>query len=122
MSGHTPIRIFMGEVTDGAGKPIEEVAYLCAGSDHGQNPGDCDIEIKGGRAREVARLIAAAPEQRDAMVKLTNEVRGWLSAYEHELRNVLGNTNYAVMQVRVDEASAAIEAAIALTPAHGAKG
>jgi hypothetical protein len=63
-----------------------------------------------------ARLIAAAPEtkrQRDALLDaadhLCNEVYGWLSVYEQEMRRAVGSTNYAVMKDRADHMKATID-------------
>lgn len=51
-----------------------------------------------------ARLIAKAPDLLLALTKISNEVRGFLSAYEHELRPIVGNTNFAVLELREKEA------------------
>lgn len=44
----------------------------------------------------------------EALSKLTNEIRGWLSAYEQDLRATVGNTNFAVMGHHVENAVAAL--------------
>lgn len=54
-----------------------------------------------------ARLIAVAPEEHDALTKLTNEVDG-LCAFEIEIREAIGNTNWAVLRQRVEEARAVL--------------
>lgn len=43
-----------------------------------------------------------------ALGRLEGEVSGMLRAFEYELRESMGNTNYAVMQVRLEEARAAL--------------
>lgn len=55
-----------------------------------------------------AYLIAAAPDLLDVLTKLANEVAGCWSAFEHELRCAMGNTNYQVMLDRLALAHAAI--------------
>ena len=50
-----------------------------------------------------ACLIAAAPQLLEALIKLSNEAAGWFD-YESEMRQVAGNTNFACLKQRVDEA------------------
>lgn len=54
-----------------------------------------------------AHLIAAAPELKQALINLKAEVRG-LMFVRDALREIIGNTNLAVLDERVAEAEAAI--------------
>lgn len=60
--------------------------------------------------QEDKSIIAAAPDMLEAGRKLANEVAG-LKAFEHELRAVIGNTNWSVLMQRMAEAEAAISKA-----------
>jgi hypothetical protein len=55
-------------------------------------------------ADEVDRL-------KDALMKLANEVSGWLSEDDAGLREVMSNTNVAVMRNRLEIAQAALSVA-----------
>jgi hypothetical protein len=73
-------QFYLGKITDGAGNEIADEAFLTFGSAHGQNDGDCEINIKGGRAHEAADLISAIERlraQRDqllaALKRIDNE-------------------------------------------------
>ena len=46
-----------------------------------------------------------------SLIKLCNEAEGLLS-YDAELRQVIGNTNFACLKLRVDEARAIIKSCI----------
>lgn len=52
-------------------------------------------------------LIASAPDMLAALEKLANEVEG-LGAFEPEIREAIGNTNWSVLRLRMTEAHAAI--------------
>jgi len=54
-----------------------------------------------------AHLIAAAPDLIETERKLANEVGG-LTAFENDIRAIIGNTNWSVLMQRMDEAVAAI--------------
>ena len=56
-----------------------------------------------------ARLIAAAPELLDDAKKLVNEVSGMMGA--PELRALVGNTNFAVLQERWEKMRETIDKA-----------
>lgn len=43
-----------------------------------------------------------------ALKSLSNEISGWLSAYEPDLRAAMGNTNFAVMEHKLAEANVAL--------------
>lgn len=70
-----------------------------------------DIRRAGEDARDEAhanaRLIAAAPELLAALKKLTAEMVG-IGGFGPEIRELVGNTNWAVLTQRVQEAHAAI--------------
>lgn len=53
------------------------------------------------------RMRSAAPELYEALWKLANECDG-LRAFEDEIRDAIGNTNWNVLRLRVDEARAAL--------------
>ncbi len=55
-----------------------------------------------------ARLIAAAPELYETGRKLCSEVAGILSNYEYGLRELMGNTNFAVLKHHYENARAAL--------------
>lgn len=74
------------------------------------------VQFQGDQADANARLIAAAPDLLEALTKLSNEARGWLSAYEIKMRDTVGNTNYAVLKQRVDEATVALNKATGEQP------
>lgn len=61
-----------------------------------------------------AALIAEAPALLEVLIKLSNEAAGW-RGYEAELRQIAGNTNFACLMQRVDEARAAIAKATSQT-------
>jgi hypothetical protein len=63
----TEQQFHIGSVTDGEGRELPDKAYLTFGSEHGTNEGDCDIQISGGRAHEVARRIVATSEMLAAL-------------------------------------------------------
>lgn len=58
-----------------------------------------------------ARLIAAAPDLLLELTRLSREVGGILYGFELELREAIGNTNFAVLKQKVKEADAAIHKA-----------
>lgn len=55
-----------------------------------------------------ALLVAAAPDLYAALERLSNEVFGVLGAYEMALRTEIGNTNFGVLELRMNEARAAL--------------
>lgn len=55
-----------------------------------------------------ATLIDAAPAMLDALIKLSNEVFGSLPLIEPLARQEMGNTNYAILMLRAEEARAVI--------------
>ncbi|CAN1724404.1 protein of unknown function [Hyphomicrobium sp. 1Nfss2.1] len=55
----------------------------------------------------VAHRFAASSELYEALWKLANECDG-LRAFEDEIRDAIGNTNWNVLRLRVDEARAAL--------------
>jgi hypothetical protein len=57
-----------------------------------------------------ARLIATAPEMHKTGRKLANEVGG-IKAFEHEVRAIIGNTNWSVLMQRLAEADAVLSKA-----------
>lgn len=61
-----------------------------------------------GQEQALIPLYTSPPAQADGkrspLRKFVNEVSGIWSAYEHDLRNVMGNTNYACVERRLDEA------------------
>jgi hypothetical protein len=63
-----------------------------------------------GRVQANARLIAAAPEMHKTGRKLANEIGG-LKAFEHEVRAIIGNTNWSVLMQRLAEADAVLSKA-----------
>jgi hypothetical protein len=68
------------------------------------------IEPGNGMDEANARLIAAAPEMHKTGRKLANEVGG-LKAFEHEVRAIIGNTNWSVLMQRLAEADAVLSKA-----------
>lgn len=70
---------------------------------HEVYPSPYDIEI----ADALDALQAQVEVLRVAMWKLANECDG-LRAFEDELRDAIGNTNWNVLRLRVDEARAAL--------------
>lgn len=73
MTGHTPGPWEVGEITDGEGRPISYEAIIYGGDDD-----EAEIYVRGIRARDDARLIAAAPEMLEAL----KEARRQLELYE----------------------------------------
>jgi len=70
-------QFYLGKITDGAGNEIADEAFLTFGSAHGQNDGDCEIKIKGGRAHEAADLISAIERlraQRDELREVLKQL------------------------------------------------
>jgi 3D (Asp-Asp-Asp) domain-containing protein len=77
-----------------------------------ETPGICGAHSKEWPlTRDDARLISKAPELLMALIKLSNEASGWFG-YEPEMRQIAGNTNFAVLKQRVDEARAIIAEAV----------
>jgi hypothetical protein len=77
-----------------------------------ETPGVCGSHSKGWPLTiDDARLIAKSPELLTALIKLSNEAAGWFG-YEPEMRQVAGNTNFAALKLRVDEARAIIVEAV----------
>lgn len=58
-------------------------------------------------ADEIASSQAEIERLKAALSKVANEVFG-LSAFEAELRSVMGNTNWSVLRQRAEEARAAL--------------
>ena len=56
---------------------------------------------------EAGLKAAASPDLLVTGHKLSNEVGG-LRAFEPEIRGIIGNTNWAILMQRLDEAGAAI--------------
>jgi hypothetical protein len=59
---HVPMTFHVGLVTDNTGKPDPRMAYMTYGSAHGENDQDCEIQIVGGAAHAVARMVEALPD------------------------------------------------------------
>ena len=77
-------------------------------SDHPWHPSDAEVGV----ARYLRADLVAAQDARiqaleAALRKLRNEVGG-LSAFEHDVRTVIGNTNWSVLSQRVAEADDAL--------------
>jgi hypothetical protein len=71
--------------------------------------GHDDSQCKGYLRRDAyanARLIASAPELLEDAKKLVNEISGVMGAYE--FRELIGNTNFAVLQERWEQMRATI--------------
>ncbi len=79
------------------------------------------------RATAETKPIMLASEDRSAQIKLeaaagalfslVNEIRGWLGAYDGELRAAVGHTNMAVMYEKIGRA----EAVLCIAPPKGAQ-
>lgn len=64
-----------------------------------------DPTTSGGDVTEAnCKIVEAAPELRDALVKLSNEVLGSLPLLEEQARRDMGNTNYTILIQRAQEA------------------
>lgn len=50
---------------------------------------------------------------REALTKLANEAICLIGAYQVDIRDVMGNTNFAVLTLRIDEARAALASSAA---------
>jgi hypothetical protein len=53
-------------------------------------------------------LKARVEELEKALRSLSNEVDGWLSLYEIDMRQAGGNTNFSCLETRFQEARAAL--------------
>jgi len=80
---------------------------------------DCDTEALPDRAN--AALIAAAPDLLEALRKLANEV-GALKAFEADIRDFIGNSNWAVLMQRLADADEAISKASPNLPSASQEG
>lgn len=64
---------------------------------------------------ELAAAGHRASRLEGALSNLTREVTGMFGAFEYELRTYMGHTNYAVVQTRLDEASAVLNRSLPAT-------
>ena len=61
-------------------------------------------------------LIAAAPELLEELDRLTGEVRGCWGMAEQALREILGNTNYHIVEERLESSRIAVAKALGRKP------
>jgi hypothetical protein len=88
---------------DDAVEWIRVVGEAMAGA--GYKAGDRTVTLANVRA-----MLALVTKLREALQRLTNEVRGITSLAESAMRESAGNTNYAVLMLRADEADACLAA------------
>ena len=108
MSKFTPGPWFVGELrTDDNGITQSLTVGPFAAAEHFEDT-ICEVWEGEHDAIANARLISAAPDLLAALDNLTGEVRACWGMDEMELRSLIGNTNYNIVQIRLTEALAAI--------------
>lgn len=86
----------------------KETGYMHPGKDAPSEGSGASTEERRAAARVWQRMDVKVAALRKALGRLANEVAGVVGCAEHEMRAAIGNTNLAVLRLRVDEAEAAL--------------